>query len=74
MKSGPHEFMNLRSGKSLRKDLSKSRIEKDLKRCTGNHGITKRSFVHLLEEKGLIFLSSGVVPTTDIKDDLRNAY
>ena len=36
--------------------------------------LLKEVFVHLLEEKDLIFLSSGIVPTTDIKDDLRNAY
>ena len=44
MKREPHEFMNIRSGKSLHNELSKTRIEKDLKRCTGNHGISKRSF------------------------------
>ena len=34
----------------------------------------KEVFVHPFEEKDLVFLSGGIIPTTDIKDDLRNVY
>ena len=34
----------------------------------------KQVFVHPFEEKDLVFLSGGIIPTTDIKDDLRNVY
>ena len=34
----------------------------------------KEVFVHLFEEKDLVFLSVGIIPTTDIKDDLRDVY
>ena len=69
-----HEFVNLRSGKNLHKDLSKTRIEKDLKDVQEIIDLLKEVFIHPFEERGLVSLSSGIVTTTDIKDDLMNAY
>ena len=69
-----HEFVNLESGKSLHKDLSKTRTEKDLKGVQEIIDLLKEVFIHLFEERGLISLSSGIVATTDIKDNLMNAY
>ena len=58
----------------MEKDSSKTRIEKDLKDVQEIIDLLKNVFVHSFEERGLISLSSGIVATTDIKDDLMNAY
>ena len=66
------EFVSLRSVRSLYKDLSKTRIEKDLKDVQEIIDLLKEVFIHPFEERGLVSLSSGIVATTDIKDDLMN--
>ena len=68
-----HEFVNLRSGKSLHKDLNITRIEKDLKDVQEIIDLLEEVFIHPVEERGLVSLPSGIV-ATDIKDDLMNAY
>ena len=58
----------------MHKDLSKTRTEKDLKDIQEVIDLLKEVFIHPFEERDLISLSSGIVATTDIKDDLINTY
>ena len=69
-----HEFVNLGSGENLHKDLSKTRIKKDLKGVQEINHLLKEVFIHPFEEQGLVSLSNGIVATRDIKDDLMNTY
>ena len=36
--------------------------------------LLKEVFIHPFEERALVSLSSGIVATTDIKDELMNSY
>lgn len=69
-----HLFVNLGSRKNLQKDLSKTRIEKDLKGVQEIVHLLEEVFIHPFAERGLVSLSSGIIVTTDIKDDLMNTY
>ena len=69
-----HQFIKFDHNTNSHKDIQPSRIRKDLNDVETLISLLKETFVNPMEERQLIALSSGILPTEEVSKDLNKAY